>query len=925
MILLKANLELKSIFLKMINTMGENVKWTEIFVVNNNDIILAGEGRSLFFNFDNRRAFSNIVELPVDVEKAERIIQNPLLENTLNMILYVFGKWGGIKGLKVEMNYEQLNGLLNNILEEISIECVLTSNNFRFFKDGILITYEEVVQEILDKSKPEDDEDSQGESAEEGTHEEESEEKQEEVNEYELGLWHKICWIDGKFAFDKEELTESDRIKSRLGNNFYMVNYKCPDCGEKLYMVVYPPGKEFRIETDEEAVYMARAYTCSECNTFYTPRPHKLLIEGEVFTLDFEDDRQAYQDYLELLGKNGEKTSNSNFNVFETEYNSKEKENSLQLEEICEELDSLSVEGILELKDKMDSGFYPPQSVRKFLEKVDGELVKRKNRKDKKEKKKVSKEKKEPFIEFEDISKKESVSAKKSAIRHIRKSEAGKYEKEDKLETRQIQPAENQSDNEEKKNNRPGGGFNLKAFGRGKEILAAQVNGEHDFFAGAVEKLSSRQLADLKLMIQSEQGIGEDEKKKTIDKIEGLLYKEKEKELLQKSDSGKEKSYVQILKLVREIEEEDCAESIKKPILKSLMELLKKRGERELESIILQLPENISRKQYKEYKEKIEQYKEIDRSSYKNYLDEKRDTAEKREISAFIKRADAKDRKSLSEVYEKLKNQGYEDRNVRPFLETIYDKIHAIDEKEIKKIFPGKAESSFEEGLKAYEEISSGNFLPELKLNVLGTIDKRLKKMKMEECEQLVKKLYKEMEPVVKDYSRIYFFDVRKMLEEGEDSEYSQIVNNALNAYGTDRGEYEYPILICDASFSANGGSGFVLTPDHIFYNGLLNTGTINIMDIEEIWEDGGLFGKGIYVNEKNAEKSKILNSAKLGVSQSFAAVLNDFVSYLKEKPESRNVSYMAKEKHTVKCCYRCGYIYKGGEFCPKCGSKSNI
>ena len=55
-----------------------------------------------------------------------------------------------------------------------------------------------------------------------------------------------------------------------------------------------------------------------------------------------------------------------------------------------------------------------------------------------------------------------------------------------------------------------------------------------------------------------------------------------------------------------------------------------------------------------------------------------------------------------------------------------------------------------------------------------------------------------------------------------------------------------------------------------------------------------------------------------------FLAKLNRFIQYLQEKPESRSVEYLAEEKHPVKCCYRCGYVYEGGNICPKCGSRNN-
>ncbi|OYO76092.1 hypothetical protein CG709_16330, partial [Lachnotalea glycerini] len=63
MILLKANEKLKAVFQKIIKTMGENVQWDGIFLINNNDLILLGKVRSLFFNFDNKRAYSNIIDI----------------------------------------------------------------------------------------------------------------------------------------------------------------------------------------------------------------------------------------------------------------------------------------------------------------------------------------------------------------------------------------------------------------------------------------------------------------------------------------------------------------------------------------------------------------------------------------------------------------------------------------------------------------------------------------------------------------------------------------------------------------------------------------------------------------------------------------------------------------------------------------------
>lgn len=949
MILLRANHEIKTVFLKMINTMGGDVKWTGIFVINNNDIILAGEDRSLFFNFDNKRSFSNMVDLPINEDKVKQFAQNALLVNALNMILYAFGKWGGIKGLKVEMDYDQLNRLINNILEEIDIESNLTKDNFRFYKDGVQMAYEEVIQAILDKSNAEDEGDIEKEDREKEDREKESEQKddneeelvkkqEEENNKYDLGLWHNICWIAGNFTFVKEELSKGDRDKARLGNDFYIVNYKCPVCGEKLYMVVYPAGKEFRIETGEEAVYMSRAYTCSTCNSYYTPKPHKLLIEGDIYSLNFEDDKEAYKDYLELLGRQGERTSNSNFNVYESEYNRKDQESPPPLEEICNDMDSMSVKDITKLKDKMDSGFYSQISVEEYNKKVDTVLRSRSHIKNKDEEKEL-KENNAPSRKSSKTvgKKKRHVSTKKMIIQHGKRSNSGNPERDNSIKKKnnikkeQIHLDENAFLKKETPKqdgvlfNLPGADFASKALEGLKEILASLLKGEKDLFIGKVEKLSSKQLGNLKLIIQSEHGLEENEKKNYIDIIDRIINKEKEKELNQKVVSSKERTYTEILGIIDEIKNEDCIDSVKKEILESLMELLKKNGKKELEYIISHIPENVSKKQYNQFVEKLEQYKEINISLYKKNLDVKRDTIEKQEIANFIKQVNAKDRESLIDLYSKLKKQDFEEKNVNSYLENINGKIYAMDEAAIKRICPEPADITFDEGLQMYDEISSENFLPELKVNVLGMIDKRLKKLKMDECEQLVKKLCKDINWNEEDYPRIYFNDVRKMMKGATDDAKSIIIHNALNTYAVDRGKYEYPILICDTSYYKNGKAGFVLTPDHIYYNGFVSSGEMEVMNIENVSAGTGLFSKGIHVNHKNIGKVKVSKSLKSNrLIKSLAEALNDFVSYLKEKPESRNVSYLAKEKHTEKCCYRCGYFYKGGNVCPKCGSKFN-
>jgi hypothetical protein len=343
-----------------------------------------------------------------------------------------------------------------------------------------------------------------------------------------------------------------------------------------------------------------------------------------------------------------------------------------------------------------------------------------------------------------------------------------------------------------------------------------------------------------------------------------------------------------------------------------------------LEQIISQIPDNISKNQYRLIKDKIEEYKMVEHSSYRNQLDEKRDIVEKQEIGAFIKRVNPRDRQGHLNLYHKLKEQNFEERNSLPYLEKIYDKVVAMDEASIRKICPEPAEITFVEGLEAYETITLGEFLPELKADTLGVIEKRLTKLKMDECDQLVNKLSKEMSQYLQGNTRIYFNNIRKMLRGNLEDTDSIIINNALNTFAINRSKYEFPILVCDTSYSRNGERGFVLTANNIFYNNILSNGVMDVMDIESVFAGKGLFHKGIYVTKGTGNIVKISNSLKTKELKSIAKVLNDFIGYLKEKPESRKISYMAKEVHKVKCCYRCGFVYKEGVICPKCGSKFN-
>ena len=120
MIRLRANAELKQTFERLIGAAKVPVKWNGIFVVVDNYMILQGEVRSLFFHFDTKKVTSNIIEIP-EQEEIRDVGENQRVQNAINMILYAFGKWGTIGGIRVDKDNRELSRLFAGIMRELSL------------------------------------------------------------------------------------------------------------------------------------------------------------------------------------------------------------------------------------------------------------------------------------------------------------------------------------------------------------------------------------------------------------------------------------------------------------------------------------------------------------------------------------------------------------------------------------------------------------------------------------------------------------------------------------------------------------------------------------------------------------------------------------------------------------------------------------
>ncbi len=921
MIVLRANPELKNTFDTLIRTMGVNVAWNGLFVVIDNCLILQGEVRSLFFHFDSRKVLENIIELPVKEEEIHDTAEETKVQELINMILYSFGKWGTIKGLRVEKNYAQLNILFQNILAELGMKPQYTGDHFQFYENGIRVTYEDVIQKALEaKEEP-------VETQEEG-----------EVK----GLWHKVAWKAAKVRFKREEIDGKERRSGRLGNNFYLVGYLCPDCGRKLHMVVYPEGKEFQIETPEGAVLLARACTCETCNSFFTPRPDKMLSEGDIYRLDFGEDRRAYEDYLELLGQNGERASNCRYNRYADSVRAGDAplEAAEDLEEACADLEHCSEDKLLEISDKIEEGFYSDESIARFEKKVREQLWLRgiadeREQKAKKGGRRLGRGGKEPFLSDPGREQGKSGAAGRADIPdEERIRERGTPEGRQGNSPREMPGRRTESAHAERAGRAAGQEREGRQEKRGREESAAmddpgregqELRKKYEARFQMLDRLSKRQISDLKSQISREEQLTPQERKEYIERIDESQNRHKAEELQRKVENCAGKNYAVLKRVYEEIKQEQIPDSMKAGMLGRLREWMGRQADLEVKEILEKMPPNLDRARYQSYLDRIQSYEEADASIYEETLKQKRRAAEQQEVANLVNRSRKSSRSDIKELIDKLKKGDYLQEIADSFLEKLEERLREYDEEAVEEILKDPHSMDFTEAKEAYEAIANGDFLPEIKENALKLLEKRLAKIKSDECELLVKKLQEELrEAGIAENERHHFYPARKMLMKQADPEEMRVIDFALATYGAGRGLFEYPILVVDSTRGGSGKEGMILTPEHLYYSTLLTSYGIDVFSIDSITASTGFLNRGLYVRQKNGTKLKIPYAVDHKELPDYAKVLEGFVKYLQEKPDSRKVSYLAKGKHDTICCFRCGYVYKGGATCPKCGYKNN-
>ena len=893
MIALKSTAELRLVFNKLIKTLSVPVEWNGNFIVIDNFLILPGKERSVIFNYDTRRVTTNISDPKLGNARAMDIAKDSQLVNIFNLVLYAFGKWGALKGITVEKDYKKINTLFGAVFGQVGVAAEYTEQHCFWYKDGTRVTYEDAIQETIDS-----------ETRRNVTAAEEEEE---------TGLWHSTVWklADEHFAFEK--LSMAQRRKDRIGNNFYKVGYSCPHCGKKLYMASFSKQEKPIIDTVEGRVQLARAFFCVECIIFYTPLPDAGLEDDEAYYLDFDGDRTAGTDYMEMLGKLGSREPNSEFNKY---------------------LDRVRDSGQpakLDNQNGVDKGTHDE---RRSLNGVDKGIHDERRSLNGIDKGIHDERRSLNGVDKGIHDERRSLNGIDKGI-HDERRDLNGIDKGIHDERRSLNGVDKGIPDERRSLNGVDKGIHderrsLNGIDKGIHDERRDLNG--------VDKGIHDERRDLNGV---DKGIGDE--RRSLNGIDKGIRGERrdlngvDKGIQDDRDGlGGVGEYTAEVtgRCVPETESRTHSSAVAKRSPKKAAKRLKINLFPKLTGLFTGLRRRSALKRAArtngKYKSEIESTFAENVVADSFHMESGAETdafqTQRKEAEKIMEAGARSTRADFNELLKAIKKKHFPKTVEKEYLDRIHDELVSLDKRRMDEACQHYLEYDSDELYGLYNRIREEEFLPEIKEAAIGPVSKRLWKIRNEEAGLLVKRLKNGLaENGVAENERMYFYPAEEVLDGCADSELLEHMENACEAYAPELGEYEYPIVMQDTTKKQNGRQGMFVTPDAIYYGNFYTYGRISAEDVERIDISSGFIHNHVVVYLVDGSKVKLPKVVNAGELIDYVRTLDEFVAYLKEKPFSRKEKYLAKENHEVICCFRCGYVYKNMKECPKCGYKFNV
>ena len=930
MIVLKSTAELHLVFNKLIKTLSVPVEWNGNFVISGNFLILPGKERSVIFNYDTRRVTTNLSDDKLSRKVPEPIKEGSGLINIFNLVLYAFGKWGALKGITVEKDYKKINTLVGAVFGAYGVSADYTEQHCFWYKDGTRITYEDVIQLAIESEhrQPESEEDI----------------------EEETGLWHSTTWKLDNQSFIFEKLPMAQRRKGRIGHNFYKVGYACPHCGEKLYMASFSGREKPVIDTVEGRVQLARAFFCPSCVIFYTPLPEAGLEDEEVYYLDFDGDKTAGNDYMEMLGRLGTREVNGDFNKYVDRVNDEGRTTTRQ------SLNGID-KGISDERRSLNGIDKGIKDDRRSLNGIDKGI-----KDDRRSLNGIDKGIKNDRRSLNGIDKgisddRRSLNGIDKGISDDRRSLNGidKGISDDRMSLNGIDKGI--SDDRRSLNGIDKGikddRRNLNGIDKGIKDDRRSLNGIDKGISDDRRSLNGIDKGikdDRRSLNGIDKGISDDrrslngvrkfddENEQISDKVSGNPDKEDVFDIVHEKaavmadidGTGELHTYRKDASHVW------CKDAIKSSRRKlrirrlavlfksfSIVKWFRRKGYGKASE------ENSDKEPYRNA-ERISAPGAVTASDGKAGYTMREEAesapAQRRKLDELLEKTGNATRKDIVDLLDKVK-AGHFDKTVQmEYAGKLQEDIAALDRRRIDEACKGYLDYNGEELEKLYSMIEEEEFLPEIKAAALDSVSGRLWKIRNEEAELLVKRIKKSLcENGVSENHALYFYPAMEILEGRADTHVKDHLECAVDSYAPGLGKYEYPVIMEDTTGKQNGKRGMFITPDAIYYGNFYTYGHIMAENIERIGSYTGFMGRYVIVYLDDGSKIRLSSVIAKDELEAYAMTLNDFVIYLKQKPFSRKEKYLAKESHDVICCFRCGYVYKNMKECPKCGYKFNI
>ena len=930
MIVLKSTAELHLVFNKLIKTLSVPVEWNGNFVISGNFLILPGKERSVIFNYDTRRVTTNLSDDKLSRKVPEPIKEGSGLINIFNLVLYAFGKWGALKGITVEKDYKKINTLVGAVFGAYGVSADYTEQHCFWYKDGTRITYEDVIQLAIESEhrQPESEEDI----------------------EEETGLWHSTTWKLDNQSFIFEKLPMAQRRKGRIGHNFYKVGYACPHCGEKLYMASFSGREKPVIDTVEGRVQLARAFFCPSCVIFYTPLPEAGLEDEEVYYLDFDGDKTAGNDYMEMLGRLGTREVNGDFNKYVDRVNDEGRTTTRQ------SLNGID-KGISDERRSLNGIDKGIKDDRRSLNGIDKGI-----KDDRRSLNGIDKGIKDDRRSLNGIDKgisddRRSLNGIDKGIKDDRRSLNG-IDKGIKDDRRSLNGIDKGISDDRRSLNGIDKGISddrrsLNGIDKGIKDDRRSLNGIDKGISddrrslNGIDKGIKDDRSDLNGIDKgtsddrrSLNGVRkfDDENEQISDKVSGNPDKEDVFDIVHEKaavmadidGTGELHTY---RKDASHVWCKDAIKSSRRKLRIRRLAVLFKSF-----SIVKWFRRKGYGKASEENSDK-EPYRNAERTSAPGAVtasdgkagcivreEAESAPAQRRKLDELLEKTGNATRKDIVDLLDKVK-AGHFDKTVQmEYAGKLQENIAALDRRRIDEACKGYLDYNGEELEKLYSMIEEEEFLPEIKAAALDSVSGRLWKIRNEEAELLVKRIKKSLcENGVSENHALYFYPAMEILEGRADTHVKDHLECAVDSYAPGLGKYEYPVIMEDTTGKQNGKRGMFITPDAIYYGNFYTYGHIMAENIERIGSYTGFMGRYVIVYLDDGSKIRLSSVIAKDELEAYAMTLNDFVMYLKQKPFSRKEKYLAKESHDVICCFRCGYVYKNMKECPKCGYKFNI